>query len=155
MTEIADKLGLSPETIRQWIRAGEKAKTGIKRQLVDAIAEAKSELTAELSQIVFNAAFLGSTTVTEREVMAPDGRIVTLKTTKREPPNAAEARRILALEHPDRWAETKHIKYEWQESIKNIGLDPKKIEEAFFKSLEEKKSDDDEVIIPFIKNKTV
>ena len=153
--EIAEILGIHRTTLQKWLAAGKKAKSGIKRQLVDAIEQAKSEVTAELSQIVFNAAFLGSETVTEEEVRLPDGTTRTKTTTKRTPPNAAEARRILALEHPDRWAETKHVKYEWKESIENIGLDPKKVEEGFFKDLEARQESEDEVVIPLIEGKTV
>ena len=153
--EIAEILGVHRTTLQKWIADGEKAKSGLKRQLVDAIANTKAELTADLSQLVFSAAFYGSETVTAREVMAPDGSVVTLKTTKKDPPNAAEARRILALMHPDRWAETQHIKYEWKESIENIGLDPKKVEDGFFKDLQALQESGDEVVIPRIEGKTV
>ena len=154
--EIADKLGINPETIRLWTRDGEKAKSGLKRQLVDAINQAKAELTADLSRLVFDAVFHGSQTVTEREVLAPDGSVVTLRTTKKDPPNATEARRILALMHPDRWAETKHIKYEWKESLESIGLDPQRIEEGFFRDLENREdTNGNPVVVPLIKKKTV
>ena len=154
--EIAEILGIYPGTLRDWIREGEKAKSGIKRQLVDAIEKAKSELTADLTQIVVNAAFLGSETVTEKAVILPDGTTRREITTKRAPPNAAEARRILALMHPDRWAETKHIKYEWKESLENIGLDPQRIEEGFFRDLENREdTNGNPVVVPLIKKKTV
>jgi hypothetical protein len=152
--EIAEILDLDPSTIQKWISAGKKAKSGLKRQLVDAIEKAKSEFTADLTQIVVNAAFLGSETVTEKEMILPDGTTRREIITKRTPPNAAEARRILALMHPDRWAETKYVKYEWKESLENIGLDPKKIEDGFFKEIENREGDG-EVVVPLIENKTV
>ena len=155
MKEIAEILGIDNSTLQKWLTAGKEAKSGIKRQLVDAIGKAKSELTAELTQIVVSAAFHGSETVTEEEVRLPDGTTRTKTTTKRTPPNATEARRILALMHPDRWAETKHVKYEWKESIENIGLDPKKVEEGFFKDLQALQESGDEVVIPLIEGKTV
>ena len=154
--EIAKILGIHRTTLLKWIADGEKAKSGIKRQLVDAIEKAKSELTADLTQIVVNAAFLGSETVTEKAVILPDGTTRREITTKHSPPNAAEARRILALMHPDRWAETKHIKYEWKESLESIGLDPKRIEEGFFRDLENREdTNGNPVVVPLIKKKTV
>ena len=153
--EIAENVGLHPATLRNWIDAGKKAKSGIKRQLVDAIAQAESEYTADLSQVISNAALFGSRTVTEEEIRLPDGTTRTKTTTKWLPPSAAEARKELALMHPDRWAETKHIKYEWKESLENIGLDPKKIEDGFFKEIENREDDTGEVVIPLIEEKTV
>lgn len=156
MKEIAEIIDVVPQTIYKWIREGREAKSGKKRELVDAIEKAKSELTADLSQIVFNAAFVGSETVTVKEVKLPDGEIRKETTIKRMPPDAAEARRILALMHPDRWAEVKHIKYEWKESVEKLGLDPKKIEEMFFKHLEESQEKGSESpIIPELPGRTV
>ena len=153
-TEIGEILGIHPGTIQQWVRDGKKAKSGIKRELVDAMARADSESTADLTQIVMDTALFGSETVTEEVLRLPDGTTRTKTITKRMPSNAAEARRILALKHPDRWAETKHIKYEWKESIENIGLDPKKVEEMFFKRLAED-GESGELVIPLIEEKTV
>ena len=149
-------IGVVPDTLHKWIREGKKAKSGIKRTLVDAIAKAESELTAELSAVVFNSAFLGSETVTVKEIKLPDGEVRKETTIKRTPPNAAEARRILALMHPDRWAEVKHIKYEWKAPIKEIGLDPIKMEEMFFKHLEKVQREGGESpIIPELPGRTV
>jgi hypothetical protein len=47
------------------------------------------------------------------------------------------------------------VKYEWKESIENIGLDPKKVEEGFFRDLEARQESEDEVVIPLIEGKTV
>ena len=156
MVEIADFIGVDPSTLHRWIREGEKAEDGIHRKLVDGIKKAKAEIVSELSDVVFNAALLGSETVTEKVVKLPDGKTRTEKITKRTPPNAAEARRILALMQPDRWAEVKQIKYEWKESVAEIGLDPQKIEELFFKRLEESQQDGSEVpVIPELPDRTV
>lgn len=153
--EIAEILGLHPDTIQRWVRDGEKAKSGLKRKLVDAMSQAQSESTAELSEIVFNAALIGSETVTEKVVRLPDGSTRSETITKRTPPSASEARRILALEHPDRWAEVKHIQYEWKDSLTGIGLDPEKVTELFFKRLAQQEGTSEKVEIPLIPEHTV
>lgn len=156
MVEIAEILAVDRSTLYNWIQEGEKAEKGVHRELVDGIAKAKAKVVSELSDIVFNAALVGSETVTEKEVKLPGGKTRTEKITKRTPPDAAEARRILALMQPDRWAEVKHIKYEWKESVAEIGLDPQKIEELFFKRLQESQQDGSEPpVIPELPDRTV
>ena len=160
--EIAELLGIDVSTLRNWRRRGEeiqakqRRKSGLYLDLVEAIAKAEAELVADLSAVVFNSAFLGSETVTVKEIKLPDGEVRKETTIKRTPPNAAEARRILALMHPDRWAEVKHIKYEWKAPIKEIGLDPIKMEEMFFKHLEKVQREGGESpIIPELPGRTV
>ena len=156
IVEIAAILHVDPSTIHRWIREGENAKKGVRRKLVDGIASAKAEVFSELSDIVFNAALVGSETETEKVIKYPNGETRTETTTKRTPPDAAEARRILALMQPERWAEVKHIRYEWRESVEGLGLDPKKIEEMLFKHLQKSQEEGSESPpIPELPGRTV
>lgn len=156
VVEIAAIVHVDTSTIHRWIREGENAKTGVHRKLVDGIAKAKAEVVSELSNIVFNVALIGSETETEKVIEYPNGETRTEITTKRTPPDAAEARRILALMQPERWADVKHIRYEWRESVEGIGLDPKKIEEMFFKHLKEsQRKESESPVIPELPGRTV
>ena len=160
--EIAELLGIDVSTLRNWRRRGEeiqakqRRKSGLYLDLVEAIAKAEAELVADLSAVVFNSAFLGSETVTVKEIKLPDGEVRKETTIKQTPPNAAEARRILALMRPDQWADVKYIKYEWRASIETAGLNAAKIEEMFFIFLESQKREGSEsVMIPKLPGRTV
>lgn len=160
--DIADLLNIGVSTLRHWrargeeIRAKQRRKSGLYLELVEAIAKAEAELVADLSAVVFNSAFLGSETVTVKEIKLPDGETRRETTIKRTPPNAAEARKILALMRPEQWAEVKYIKYEWKAPIKELGLDPIKMEEMFFKHLEKVQREGGESpIIPELPGRTV
>ena len=156
MKDIAEILGLNPDTIRRWIRAGEKAKTGIKRRLVDAIASARAEAKSELTQIVFNAALIGAEEVTEKEVTLPDGTTRRERITKHIPPNPAYALKVLARKYPEEWADIQHIRVDWRESILGIGLNPEHLEKDFFRQLEDSEQNGTaKPVIPMIPDKVI
>ena len=135
--EIAHAIGVTPRTLELWRRDGGHAKSGLKYKLVRSIEKAQAALTHDLSKVVIDETLNGSQTVTTKLRKDNAGNIIGTETTiKKTFSNAQLALKILAQMHPDRWAETKDIKYEWKESIENIGLDPKKIEEGFFKEIE-------------------
>ena len=136
--EIAHAIGVTPRTLQLWRREGGRAKSGIKHKLVRSIEKAQADLTHDLSKVVIDEALNGNQTITTKLRKDNAGNIIGTDTTiKKTFSNPKLALKILALMHPDRWAETKHIKYEWKESLANMGLDPKKIEDGFFKELEE------------------
>lgn len=148
MKEIAEILGLHPGTIQSWIRNGKTAKSGMKKQLVQEIEKAKSELMSELSEIVFNAAFIGSETITEKEITLPDGTTRKEITTKQSPPSASYAMKVLALMDPARWGQVQQIKIDWQTPVRELGLDASQIEQAFFRYLENNQDDNSGIVIP-------
>lgn len=155
MKEIAEILGLHPGTIQSWIRNGKKAKSGMKKQLVTAVEQAKSELMSELSEIVFNAAFIGSETITEKEITLPDGSTRRETTTKQSPPSASYAMKVLALMDPARWGQVQQIKIDWQTPVRELGLDASQIEQAFFRYLENNPDERGTIVIPELPDRQV
>ena len=147
--EIAHAIGVSPRTLQLWRRDGERAKSGIKLKLVRSIQQAQASLTLDLSNVVIDEVLNGSKTITTKLRKDNAGNIIGTETTiKQTFSDPKLALKVLALMHPDRWAPTKYIKYEWRETIEGIGLDPKKLEDGFFKDLEKKQNNTGEVVIP-------
>lgn len=153
--QIAAKLGVHPATLRNWIVAGEKAKSGIKRELFLAIEQAKSELYEDYSDVVRDAILHGSETTTVKIRTDAEGNRYTEEVTKRTGPNAGLAMKVLALMQPEQWAPVQHIKVDWREPVKDLGLDPLQIEQAFFKYLENNQDKLGNIPIPMIPEKTL
>ena len=153
--QIAAKLGVHPATLRNWIVAGEKAKSGIKRELVLAIEQTKSELYEDYSEVVRNAILFGSEETIIKTRDLPDGKSYREEVTKRTGPNAGLAMKVLALMQPEQWAPVQHIKVDWREPVKDLGLDPLQIEQAFFKYLENNQDKLGNIPIPMIPEKTL
>ena len=155
--QIAAHIGVHPGTLRGWIAAGEKAKSGIKRELVLAIERTKSELYSDYSGVVRNAILFGSETTTLKVRTDAEGNVYREEVTKHTGPNAGLAMKVLALMQPDIWAPVQRIQVDWREPIKELGLDPDSIEKAFFKRLEthQAASGDGSIPIPAIPGRKV
>ena len=126
--QISAAIGVTYATLKNWrdwgIKAREENKRGIYRELVDAIDQARTELFESYARNVQNEALHGKETETEREIHHKDGSIVIEKTTKKEPPNAMLALKILGMEAPEIWAENQNIRVNWQETLESQGQDP-------------------------------
>ena len=153
MKEIGDILGIHPDTIQRWLRDGKKAKSGIKRQLFEAVETAKAELISELSEVVFDAAFIGGEIVTEKEIRLPDGTSRVEVTRKRTPPSASYALKVLAIMDPGRWGQVQQIKVDWRMPIRELGLDVMQVEQAFFSHLNKNQEEVGNVTIPLSEHK--
>ena len=154
--QIAAHIGVNPGTLREWIASGKKAKSGIKRNLVLAIEQTKSELYEDYSIVIRNAILFGSETTTVKERTNPEGKMYRETITKQTGPDAGLALKVLALMQPERWAPVQHIKVDWRESIADLNIDPQHIEEAFLKLLEMNKDTlQGNIPIPEIPGKTV
>ena len=153
--EIAAILGVEPATIRNWIRDGKKAKSGIKRQLYDAIEETKADLIAEYSKIVRNHLLHGTKTTTTKTVIDKDGNTRTEIIEKETPPDADFALKVLAIIDPAHWSQVQNIKIDWQKPLQDAGVDPKQMEQAFFAWMELKKDELPTNFIPEVPGREV
>lgn len=155
--QIAAHIGVDPTTLRKWIVSGEKAKSGIKRDLVLAIERTKAELYEDYSAVVRNAILFGSETTTRKVRTDAEGKVYREEVTKQTGPNAGLAMKVLALMQPEVWAPVQHIKVDWRESVKDLNVDPHLIEEAFFRLLEMNKDaiNGNHIPIPKIPGRTV
>ena len=130
-TQIAEAIGVTVQTLKNWRNAGlqarEKKERGIFRELVDAIDVAQTELIKGYSKNVRNAALYGSETETVEEIVHKDGSITSKTVTKKEPPDAKLALKILGMEMPEVWGETHNVVVDWKENLEKQGHDPKKI----------------------------
>ena len=126
--QIADAIGVTYATLKNWRNSGIEAraenKRTLHRELVDAIDQARTELFESYAAVIQNEALHGKETETEREIHHKDGSIVIEKTTKKEPPNAMLALKILGMEAPEIWAENQNIRVNWQETLESQGQDP-------------------------------
>ena len=153
--QIAAKLGVHPGTLRSWIAAGEEAKSGTKRELFLAIEQTKSELYEDYSTVVRNAILHGSETTTTKIRTDAEGNTYREEVTKQTGPDAGLAMKVLALMQPEQWASVQHIKIDWREPVKDLGLNPSQIEAAFFKYLDNNQDKIGSTAIPMIPEKTV
>lgn len=153
--QIAAKLSIHPGTLRGWIVDGEKAKSGIKRELFLAVERTKSELYEDYSEVVRNAILHGHETTTTKIRKDAAGNTYTEEVTKRTGPNAGLALKVLALMQPEQWASVQRIKIDWREPVKDLGLNPLQIEAAFFKYLDNNQDKIGSIPIPKVTDKTV
>ena len=151
---IAMALGIADRTLRQWRRQGrediEDRKSTNARKLAEAIDQAKAELIEGYIKVVQNEALNGKTITIEKQKENEDGSIVTERTTKTEPPNATLALKILGMELPDEWGETRNLNVNWEESLLSQGKDPEKLRILLKAYIEAQQADeaDDEPTTP-------
>lgn len=139
--DIGKILDIHPDSIQRWVREGEHAKSGKKRELVDAIAKAKAELQADLSEQLIRTAFEGSTKIVTKDTLMPDGSIVPLKTITEIPPSAKVVMDLLALIAPAEWQKSQHIRIDHRKPLEDLGFDAEKVESAFLAYLEAHQSE--------------
>lgn len=159
--QIAGLLGLAPNTIRRWIqrgeeiRAGERRKSGLYLELVQAIDEAKSEMVYDYSQVIRDRILNGSRTVTTK-TKTVDGKSVTERIIKETGPDAALALKVLGILDPGTWGEVRQIQVDWRTSIQNVGVSPEHLERAFIQYLEENKDNEGtQIPIPALPGRTI
>ena len=144
---IASALGFTDKTLQRWRTQGledrENGKSTNCRKLVEALETARKELIKGYSVNVRNEALHGKETVTTEVVEHKDGSIYEKTTTKKEPPNATLALKILGMELPEIWAENHNLNVNWQETLKAQDHDPDKIKEMIKTYLENRKKDNE------------
>ena len=155
--QIGGMLGIPPETLHRWMAQGKKAtRKSPYRNLYRAVEKADAQLLAKASDVISDALFNGSKTITKKTVVMQDGKIRTEIVEKTEPPDADFALKIAERIDPATWGQHHHIKVDWQKPVKELGLDPKQAEQAFFKFLELHQGEaDDPIIIPEVPGRKV
>ena len=143
--QIADAVGVTVQTLKNWrnlgLEAREQGKRNIYCELVDRIDAARTEMIKGYSQNVRNAALHESETVTTEVVEHKDGSISKKTTTKTEPPNATLAMKILGMEMPEVWAENQNVNVNWQQTLESQGQDPDGIKAIVKAYLEQRKAE--------------
>ena len=160
--EIGAGLGVEPKTIRTWLARGkadkeeyEKGKRSDYHKLHEAVEQTQANLIAEYSKVIRDALTNGTKTTTTKTRIDKDGNVVTEVIEKEIPPDAEFALKVMAIIDPAHWSPVQHIKVDWQKPLKDAGVDPQHIEQAFFKWLELKQDEIGETFIPEVPGREV
>ena len=141
-TKIAGDIGVDPSTIRKWMIEGRKAKSGIKKQLVDSVVKVESELELLSAQNVHNEllrSLTGSTTTQTEIRKDAKGNILEIKEIIKEvPPDYNFALKILERISPE-WKLKHHIQVDYRKTIREQGVDPDQLDQLFFQYLDDNK----------------
>ena len=139
---IAKSIGVSSRTLERWRKKGKESKSGIHRELVDALDEADAETIKVYASVVSNEASKGKTTKIKRTVEVRDGKTF-IEEERIEPPNSALALKILERADPANWAEIKRLEIDWRKEVRDKGVDPEEIEKRLLEHFAQEDSDAD------------
>ena len=134
--QIADALGVTSATMRDWRKKGEDPSNPECYAMMQGVSKARADMVRSYASLVYEGILNGDKVTTTETVLDADGMLKGTKITERESsPNVQEAKKILALEDPANWADVHNIKVDWRANIQGIGLDPQMIAELYFKFL--------------------
>ena len=160
--EIGAALGVDARTIRRWLKDGKSDQEAYTRgnktrfhKLHEAVEQTQANLISEYAGLLRKGLTVGTTARTTKTIIDTEGKRRTEIIEKEIPPSMADLFKILAIIDPAHWSPVQHIKVDWQKPLKDAGVDPQHIEQAFFKWLELKQDEIGETFIPEVPGREV